>query len=566
MRKKARVSVMTAFSAVMAFSLIMSGCSKSDSSKKESASPTAAGTAAATNAASPAASPEALEPITLSMFIGEPGQQAAADNKIYKMIKEKTGVTLNMEFLVGDLQQKLGVMTAGGDYADIMTGDDKLIAAGAFIPLEDLIEQYAPNLKKHYESVWNKIKDPASGHLYVLPNYNVFTGKFNETTYEGPGFYLQKDVLKEMGYPTPKTLDEYFDIITKYKEKHPDMIGFETLNFDWRTFPLRNPPEHLAGHPNDGGVIVDENGHAQIFADKDVAKNYYKKLNEVNAQGLIDKEALVQNYDQYLAKIASGKVIGMFDQHWNFGDGENSLKSQGKIGSTYVGFPLTYEGATEYYRDRPALNINRGYGISVKAKDKAVRIIKFFDSLMTEEWQKTLQWGIEGEDYMVKDGVYYRTPEQRKNADDTTWKLSNKAEYFWKNAPKMQGTYADGNATDPGSQPQEFFDSLKPLDQEILNKYGHKTWAEFFKEPADNPVYYPAWSIDLVDGSPAKLADTKLNDLSTKYLPKLVMAKPADFESLWKEYVDKISKINIKAYEDRINEQIQWRIQNWSSK
>ena len=215
-----------------------------------------------------------------------------------------------MEFLVGDLQQKLGVMIAGGDYPDIMTGNDKLIAAGAFVPLEDLIDKYAPNLKKHYASVWNQAKDPASGHLYVLPAYNVFSGQFNETTYEGPGFYLQKDVLKEMGYPTPKTLDEYFDIIAKYKAKHPDMIGFETLSFDWRNFPLLNPPEHLAGHPNDGGVIV-ENGKAQIFADKDIAKTYYKKLNEINAQGLMDREALVQNYDQYLAKIASGRC------HWD---------------------------------------------------------------------------------------------------------------------------------------------------------------------------------------------------------------------------------------------------------
>ncbi len=83
----------------------------------------------------------------------------------------------------------------------------------------------------------------------------------------------------------------------------------------------------------------------------------------------MDREALVQNYDQYLAKIASGRVIGMFDQHWNFGDGERSLISQGKFGSTYVGFPLVYPGAKEYYRDRPVVNINRGYGISTKAKD-----------------------------------------------------------------------------------------------------------------------------------------------------------------------------------------------------
>ncbi|WP_438445977.1 sugar ABC transporter substrate-binding protein [Gorillibacterium sp. sgz5001074] len=544
----------------LAWGVVMTGCSSSKDSSGD-ATPAAGSSAPAATAAATA---DTQKPVTLSVFIDSPYQQPTPDNKIYKMIKEKTGVSLKMEFLVGDLQQKLGVMIAGGDYPDLMSGNDKLITANAFIPLEDLIEKHAPNLKKHYAQVWEKIKDPASGHLYVLPNYNVFQGEFYETTYEGPGFFLQKDVLKEMGWPTPKTLDEYFDIIAKYKEKHPDKIGFTTLNFDWRVFPLQNPPEHLAGHPNDGGVIVD-NAKAQIFADKDVAKNYYKKLNEINEKGLFDKESLVQNYDQYLAKIASGRVIGMFDQHWNFGEGERSLISQGKIGSTYVGFPLMYPGAQEHYRDRPVVNINRGYGISVKAKDP-VRIIKFLDALMTEDWQKTLQWGIQGEDYMVKDGKYYRTPEQRAKGDDNTWKLANKAEAFFGGLPKMQGTYADGNATDPNTQPQEFFDSLKPLDQEVLKAYNKKTWAEFFKTPPENPVYYPAWSIDLIDGSPAKVAQTKLNDLMVKYLPKTILAKPADFDKVWKEYTDEIGKVNVKAYEDRINDQLKWRIDNWSPK
>ncbi|MDO7908776.1 extracellular solute-binding protein [Paenibacillus sp. JX-17] len=547
MHKKVKHAASTVLTCLFAFSLLLSGCSGDNKAAENSSEDTGDGT------------------VTFSVFMDGPGQQAPADNKIYKLIKEKTGVSFNMEYLVGDLQQKLGVMIAGSDYPDIISGNDKLINAGAFIPLEDLVEKYAPNLKKHYAEVWNQMKDPKTGHIYVLPSYGVYHNKVSEPTYQGPGFYLQKAVLKEMGYPTPKTLDEYFDIIAQYKAKHPDMIGFETLNFDWRVFPLQNPPEHLSGHPNDGGVIVDNN-KAQIFADKDISKMYFKKLNEVNAQGLLDKEAFVQNYDQYLAKIASGKVIGMFDQHWNFQDAETSLISQGKIENTYIGFPLVYDGVEEYYRDKGALNLNRGLGISINAKDPE-RIIKFLDTMITEDWQKTLQWGIKDEDYKVKeDGKFYRTPEQRQNADSTTWRLSNKAETFFGYMPKIQGTYSDGNAADPGTQPQEFFDSLKPYDQEILKAYNRKTWSEFFKEPPPNPVYFPVYTITLPDGSAAQLTSTKLNDLQVKYLPKVIMANPSSFDSEWDEYVSQIHKLDIKAYEDFINEQIQWRIDNWSNK
>ena len=56
---------------------------------------------------------EALEPITLTVFRGDPGDQPAEDNKIYKKIEEEFGVTFEFEFLAGDLDETLGVKIAG---------------------------------------------------------------------------------------------------------------------------------------------------------------------------------------------------------------------------------------------------------------------------------------------------------------------------------------------------------------------------------------------------------------------------------------------------------------------
>lgn len=106
---------------------------------------------------------------------------------------------------------------------------------------------------------------------------------------------------------------------------------------------------------------------------------------------------------------------------------------------------------------------------------------------------------------------------------------------------------------------------MKDVDKEVLNAYGHKTWTEFFTLPPDNPVYYPAWQIDLIDGSDASIASKKMTDASLKFLPRAIMSKPDQFDKVWQDYVDEYKKINVKAYEDRINEQLQWRIQNWTS-
>ncbi|MGG4346168.1 ABC transporter substrate-binding protein [Paenibacillus lautus] len=549
---------------LLSLSIVLTGCGGGNGSNgakpepKDSADQTTPGTDG-----------NKVEPFEVSVFIGEAGQQPTPDNKIYKKIKDELGASFNFEFLAGDINQKLGVMIAGSDYPDMMTGNTKLTAAGAYIPLEDLIEEHAPNLKKHYEDYWNMMKDPNDGHIYILPNYGVFNGKLNSTWYSGPAFWIQKAVLEEFGYPKVKTLDAYFDLIAKYKEKYPTIdgsptIGFEILNYDWRNWGLFNAPQHLIGHPNDGGVVV-KDGTAEVFANKDYAKQYYQKLNEMNAQGLIDKETFVQNYDQYLAKLSSGTVLGMFDQHWNFQNAENSLITQGKDERTYVGLPLVYdESIKDHYRDRGPLNLNNGFGISVNAKDP-VKILKLLDALIMEDWQKVLSWGIEGEDYIVnEEGRFMKTQEQRDAFTDGTWKLANKADAFFGFAPKIEGSFSDGNATDAAAQPEEYKAGLKEYDKKFLEAYGFDSYVDFFSEPPENEVAYPAWTIDLVEGSDAKVVNTKLNDLSTKYLPKAILAKPADFESAWSEYTAEIGKINIKAYEDRINEQIQWRIDNWS--
>lgn len=506
----------------------------------------------------------AESPITVTAFILTPSQQPTPDNKVFKLIKEKLGISFQFDILAGDLDQKLGVMIAGGEYPDIMDGHQKLVDAGAYIPLEDLITKYAPNLKKHYEKVWGLMKSK-DGHIYVMPNWGVLTGKYLVNESWGPCFWIQKAILKEFNYPKIRTLDEYFAFIKKYKEKYPAIdgqptIGFEVLCEGWRDFCLKNAPQHLIGYPNDGNVVV-ENNVAKIFADKDYAKRYYKKLNDAYQQGLIDKESFILSYDQYIAKISSGRVLGVFDQRWNFQRAENSLITQNNVLRTYAPCPVTFDKSIkDHYLDQPAVNIGRGFGISVKCKDP-VRVIKMFEALYNEEWQKIFQWGFKDADYFAgKDGKFYRNEKQRTNYFDPAWQQANTGLEFFKSSPKMEGTFKDGNATSPGLQPSEYFESLKPADQGILAGYKFKTYADFFTPAPENKPYYPVWSIPLTEGSPERIADFKLDELALKYLPKIITADPKNFDSLWNEYVGEIKKLNVKVLEDYLNAGIQGRL------
>ena len=60
------------------------------------------------------------EPITVSVFVGNPREQPTPDNKIFKKIEEELGVKFEFEFLAGDLDETLAIKIAGEDYADLM--------------------------------------------------------------------------------------------------------------------------------------------------------------------------------------------------------------------------------------------------------------------------------------------------------------------------------------------------------------------------------------------------------------------------------------------------------------
>ncbi|MGN0180958.1 MAG: extracellular solute-binding protein [Candidatus Ornithomonoglobus sp.] len=508
---------------------------------------------------------------TYTVFIGDSTEEPSADNKILARMRDELGCEFEFEYLAGNLDEKLGVMIAGGEYPDLVMGDAKLIQAEALIPLDEYItEEDYPNLYEFLEPV-KKRAAYDDGHVYILPNYGVYRGEKRDGGYYGPAFWVQKRVLADAGYPKITTLDELFKIIEDYVAKNPTTdgmptIGYEILTAPGREYVMTSPSGYLSGSPNDGGVIVDQTTYeAKIYANSENTKKYISMVRELNEKGLVDAETFTQSLDQYLAKIASGRVVAFFDQRWNFQTAENTLHSQGMDDRQYAPVvPVLEEGIEPWYRDDSVVNAQCGFGISTSCEDPE-GLLKFLDSIMTEEWQKYLQWGEEGVDYTVdENGMYYRTEVQREEQDSNDWKAANKINAFYGLLPKIEGEYSDGNGSSGGYNPDEFYNGLSDYDKEFFSNYGVKTWTDFLNPRRENPPYYPAWQIDLVDGSDAQFANQKLTDLAVSYMPKMIMAgSEADFESLWKQYTDEISKVNVKAYEDRINEQIQWRLENW---
>ena len=53
--------------------------------------------------------------VTISAFISRAGTNPTKDNRIYQKIKEEFGVEFKFEYVVGEIGERVGTMTAGGN-------------------------------------------------------------------------------------------------------------------------------------------------------------------------------------------------------------------------------------------------------------------------------------------------------------------------------------------------------------------------------------------------------------------------------------------------------------------
>ncbi len=528
----------------------------------------------ATLAVAPALAETAADPITVTVFIGEARDQPTSDNKIFKKIEEEFGLKFEFEFLAGDLDETLGVKIAGQDYADLMDGGnsaEKLITAGALTDLMPYIsEEKTPNIYEYVQPYLKRLLND-KGQLFIIPNYGRYynTNEYGMNYVNGPAFFLQKKVLAWAGYPMIKTMDEYFKLIEDYVAANPTNAsgaaneGFAILCESWRAFCLFNPVQHLMGRPNDGDVIVDidNNYKTEAYVIQDYAKPYYKKLNELYHKGLISQDTFVMNYDQYIAKLSSGTVVGMFDQAWDFNTATDALKAAEMFDSTYQGLPIVYTAEeagkeiTEHYLNGTVINVNRGFGISVNCQYPE-RLVQFMEKMLDDDWQKIVWWGIEGEDYSMDNGRFVRTYDQIQDAANAVWRNANSAYVLTNSMPKKQGEMDDGNKWDPLVQPECYYLQMNDYDKDFLSHYNMKRPLDFFNTPITLAPYGEAWQIDVTVDQAANDAKAGFQDVERKLLPQVIMCDESEFDAKWQEFVDAVNAVPVSDFVDFMQEQI----------
>jgi putative aldouronate transport system substrate-binding protein len=503
-----------------------------------------------------------------TMFNAVPGTEVPDDNRMLKKIAELTGAWAKVTWLTGQTaDERIGVMIASGEYPDFITGSTgtaALLEAGALIPIDQYWDNY-PNIKNYLsEQEWNRCRQ-ADGHIYWVPQFGIIQGKDTATYHWDEAFWIQKDVLIWAGFPVIKTMDQYFDTIKAYLDAHPktedgqDTVGFTMSSEDWRYFGVENPPLFLAGYPNDGACAVDpETVTALDYNTFPEAKIYYQRMNKAFNDGLVHPETYTMSYDQYISLLSTGRVLGTLDQMWNFNTAQEALVTQGKVGKTYVPLPITIDGQRkDRWHSPSALDVSNGLAITTSCKD-IEGAMKFMNDLLDPQIMVLRYWGEEGVDYMVgDDGIFYKTPEQRANYDNSDWVTQNLVNQAYAYFPHYEGQLADlKNSVDPKCQPNEFYETLYDVEKELLAGYGYKTFLDFLtNDLTENEPWYPMWSYtnNWTNDTDYGAARAKITELKHEWLPKAMMAPADQFDKIWDEYMEVYrTEVDIDAYLDEL--------------
>ncbi|MEC0333957.1 ABC transporter substrate-binding protein [Paenibacillus macerans] len=525
-------------------------------------------------------------PVTFTFF----GADASPNwnnmqDEVGKAITEKTGVTIEAEFDVGSGggDNKIALMAASGDVPDLIFAKgnlSKLVDAGYIVDMTELIDKHAPNIKKIFSENMNRLKysneDPA---IYSIPtNVGVDQQYFDA----GGGFEIQQRVLKELGYPKVRTVQDFENVLKQYVEKNPTTDGQPTIPLtlnadDWRIMiTVTNPAFIATGAPDDGEYYVDPQTYeAKLHYKRPEEKEYFRWLNHMYNEGLLDKDTFVQKDDQYKAKIASGRVLGLIDQEWGYMDAENALKSAGKDEYTYAHFPVTL---SEEYKDHSFQSAGvDGYGISITTACKdPVRAIKFIDWLSSDEGQVLVNWGIEGKHYKVDENGKRVIPEEitERRVNDTTnftkqTGLGNPDGLY-----KIFGArYGDGVKDPSGNYyttnfPEQIVENYTEAEKETLKAYNATTWKDLFPQEDGFPAkeWGALYNMPVPTDGDYQVIFQKTQDIVRKRIPEAILAKEADFDKVYDAFLAELDKAGAQKMEAEYTELVKKRVELFTGK
>jgi putative aldouronate transport system substrate-binding protein len=272
--------------------------------------------------------PDGLPIVTEGVDLTFSGQKSSlapdySEMELVQQWEADTNVSITWENLPETVySEKKNLILASGDLPDAFYNTEFTPADistyggnGTLIPLEDLIEEHAPNLQKVFEErpEIRAAVTSSDGHIYTLP-------AAEELGIGAVPFFLSinKSWLDKLGLEVPDTIEEYEAALEAFKTQDPngngkaDEIPLSFINM-WWCADVGDIMAALGGMPDNLDHRIVRDGKVIYTAAQPEYRDAIAKLADWYARGLIDQEALTQDDKTYLAKgKAPEPVLGSY--------------------------------------------------------------------------------------------------------------------------------------------------------------------------------------------------------------------------------------------------------------
>ncbi len=359
------------------------------------------------------------EKITMTVFgARDPNHDEWEKVRVFQEYENKSNIHMDYQEVPNDgFDEKKQLLFAGNELPDLFIRANFTraeitmygVESQQLIPLEDLIEQYAPNLMKLMDqdpSIRSAIT-ASDGHIYTLPSLD-----FSATGQMGFKQWINKDWLAAVGMEVPATVEELKAILYAFRDKDPNGNGEK----DEIPLGIRQTSSvySLGGsfgleyQMKDTYKLVDGKLHNWLCDDE--FKEYLQYLNELYSEGLLWQDYYKDDLPSWRSNLASAAYGAMY---MPYTDVFVNVEDQ------YIGYDaLTGPRGDKIWSD--VTNSTTGIGAfaisnTCASPEAAVRWVDYFYG---DEGSIFFRYGVEGETFVYDESGQPKISEDILKAEE----------------------------------------------------------------------------------------------------------------------------------------------------
>lgn len=349
-------------------------------------------------------------PIDLTWFVGANWYAHSwGESLTSKYITEKTGVNVKLEVPSGEANEHITLMMTSGQLPDLIsmgsweTAVKKLWEGDHVYALNELADQYDPYFYKVAGDGTLKWYRQENGNTYGIPNDSYSPNLMHETgmTAANQTFLVRKDLYEEMGSPDLSTPEGFLNTLQLLKDNYSTYKGQPMSPF----FAQGNVPYGMTEYLHNLLAIPHEKD-GKVY-DRVTDPNYIawlKTFRTAYERGLINVDFLVDSDTQVEEKTNNARYFMMI-REWSGMTAVNPMLAASSNPDSYY---IAVDGPQNSSGDSAKLFPGNMDGWMVTMISKSTknpeRAIRFLTYLSSEEGQRDLFLGKEGETWETVDG------------------------------------------------------------------------------------------------------------------------------------------------------------------